>query len=183
MCLTSYFSLLIFTGLVASVIYSGKQTPGYSHIRHTISELGQIDAPCKKKVNYGVFLPVGIGLIVIALISWNMENGFTPYTFLAVSVGTGYLIATFFPADPGSPMWGSNRQQIHNAGGAVQYLGGAVSLLMLSKNSLLLEPFYLTSAYIVLLAAAGLSLPFLKSIRGFLQRIAELVLFGSLILT
>lgn len=180
---SSFFSLLIFTGLIISVFYFGKRTFGYSHIRHTISELGQMDAPHKLKVNYGVFLPTAVGLIAIALITWITENRFTPYALLAGSVGTGYLIAAFFPADPGSPIWGSMRQQIHNAGGAVQYLGGAASLIILSKNSLLLEPFYLTSAYILLIAAAGISLPFLKSIRGFIQRIAELVLFGNLILT
>lgn len=182
MWVTSYFSLFIFTGLIASVFYFGKKTPGYSHIRHTISELGQVDAPYKLKVNYGIFLPSGIGLFFIALIPWATENTFTPYSLLAGSVGTGYLVAAFFPADPGSPMWGSVRQQIHNAGGAVEYLGGAVSLLLLSKNSLFLEPFYVASAYIVFIAAAGLSVPFLKSYRGFIQRIAEMVLFASLIL-
>lgn len=179
---SSIFSVFIFTGLVISVIYFGKKTPGYSHIRHTISELGQIDAPHRSKVNYGVFLPSSIGLIIIVLITWITEDRFTPYALLAGSVGTGYFVAAFFPADPGSPMWGSMRQQIHNAGGAVQYLGGAASLIMLSKNSLFLEPFYLTSAYIVIIAAAGLSLPFFKSFRGLIQRIAELILFSNLIL-
>jgi hypothetical protein len=182
MWFSSYFSLIIFTGLTTSVYYFGKRTPGYSHIRHTISELGQVDAPHKLKINYWVFLPTGTGLIFIAMINGITENTFTPYSLLALSVATGYLVAAFFPADPGSPMWGSLRQQIHNLGGAAEYIGGAISLLLLSNISLFLEPFYTASAYIVFIAAAGLSVPFLKSYRGFIQRAAELVLFSNLVL-
>ncbi len=175
-------AVIISGGLFISILYFGFRTPGYSHIRHTISELGHINAPFRNSVNYCLFLPVGAGCYLLAILFFLQHHTSQFHSLLAISLGTGYLVSAFFPADPGSPMWGSIRQQIHNLGGAIQYVGGALSLFLLSDESLFLESFYHVSAWIVLAAALLISLPLFFRLRGLIQRIAELVLFGWLIL-
>lgn len=161
--------------LCGSIVYFAARRKSYSHIKHTISELGEKGSPDAGKVNNLVFLPVGMVMLLIALMSetQSMQG-------LSFCLGVGYTVAAFFPCDPGSPLSGSGRQQIHNLGGFVEYAGGLYFLNQAAKHAPLMfigkEAITATLiACIVLISIPNFSL------RGAAQRIAEVLLLGSLI--
>ena len=103
--------------------------PEYSHIRNTISELGEYGAPLSPLVSFGFFLPAGV-LVWIALYlayPFCSNNTLTSVGIMAfASLGFGYVMSAFFPCDPGSPLFGSWRQHAHNIAGFVEYLGTGI---------------------------------------------------------
>ncbi|GAB4579406.1 MAG: hypothetical protein Fur0022_21440 [Anaerolineales bacterium] len=161
--------------LVAILVFANRK-PGYSHLRHTISELGEVGAPDQRLVGFGVFLPVGLMLLFVGY-SFRLTHELT--TLLSVCIGAGYLGAAFFPCDPGSPLTGTMRQTIHNIGGAVEYFGGFVALMRISESW---GVGFQIAGFIVGGTGFALSIPALAPVRGLIQRVAELCLFGGLIL-
>lgn len=154
----------------------GRKKPNYHHLRHTISELVEIGAPQQRQVSWLVFLPVGLLMLVVAYLVQALA---TPLAALALCISIGYVVAAFFPCDVGSPLTGSNRQSMHNLGGTVEYIGGALVLLELAER---LGPLFRIAGYFVLAAGLAISVPQLAAVRGFIQRIAECCLFGGLVL-
>ena len=166
---------LLATGFfLVSLLFLATRKPGYSHLRHTISELGEVGAPDQRLVAFGMFLPIGVLLLVAAFLMRSNE----PHSLLALCIGVGYVVATFFPCDPGSPVTGTTRQSVHNLGGAVEYIGGAFALWKLGESLGL--PFQV-AAFVVFSAALFLSIPEAGPIRGLIQRLAEACLFGGLL--
>lgn len=160
--------------LAAALLYLAPRKPGYSHVRHSISELGETGAPDQQLVAYGVFLPIGLVFAFVALVLREHAQA----AALAASVAAGYVVAAFFPCDPGSPMQGSVRQGVHNVGGAVEYVGGGFSLMALSES---LGPILRYGGFVVLVAVAALTfLASGSSVRGLVQRVAECVLFVAI---
>jgi hypothetical protein len=130
--MTILWTVLFSTVLIASgVVYFGHRRPGYSHVRHTISELGEIGSPSSQVVSLGVFLPVGVGCLVAARWSAGRLEGSElseGLSTLALSIAIGYVVGAIFRCDPGCPLAGSWRQGIHNLGGGIEYVGGAAGL-------------------------------------------------------
>ena len=149
---------------------------GYSHFRHTISEIGESGAQHERFVAWGLFLPVGVVLLVVA---WFARPAAPAVAALASCIAVGYVGAALFPCDPGSPLAGSMRQTLHNLAGAVQYVGGGFALMTLARESG--QPFQ-AAGFLVLATAVGLSIVPSGAGRGLLQRMAELCLFASLAL-
>lgn len=166
--------LLAATHVSVMIIVLARRKPGYRHWQHSISELGEIGAPDQKFVAYGVFLPVGIALMIAAAMLRSMSE---PLAALAAAIAVGYVVAAFFPCDVGSPVMGSARQGMHNLGGAVQYAGGGFALLTLVES---LGPMFKFGGFVVLAATVALTVFPTTSIRGLVQRVAEPVLFGLL---
>lgn len=48
--------------LTAGICFFGRRRMGYSHLRHTISELGEQGAADMQRVSWGLFFPVGLAL-------------------------------------------------------------------------------------------------------------------------
>jgi hypothetical protein len=160
--------------LLTQIFVLARRTPLYSHMRDTISELGEFGAPEQRLVALGVFLPVGVVLLIVAA----LLRGANPLAaLLALCVAIGYLTAAAFPCDPGSPLSGSPRQGIHNLGGAVEYIGGGLALVRLSET---FGQAFAVAGFVVLSGAIALSIPGIAAIRGLIQRVAELCLFVSL---
>jgi hypothetical protein len=174
------FATIIAASLLICIVVFGRRREGYRHARHTISELGEQGAADHGRVRWGVFLPVGLGCMAVAALA-STATGPAGLTLgarvLAGSLGAGYLIAALFPCDPGSPLQGGWRQGVHNLGGGVEYVGGALGLLILSPE---LGQVASAGAVIVVLGTIGVSWPGLPW-RGAVQRLVESVLFGSLI--
>jgi hypothetical protein len=172
------FFLTVFAALYlfAFLVFLGYRTPGYSHVRHTISELGEIGAPYARLVAVGVFAPVGASVLLAAYLTRSTAPD---PALLALCISVGYLVAAMFPCDPGSPVSGSSRQAIHNLGGAVEYIGGAFALVRIAKH--VGQPFE-AAGLIVFGAAIAISLAPLSAVRGLIQRVAEVCLFGGLAL-
>lgn len=163
--------------LVIGIIYWGAKVPGHHHVKHTISELGEFGSPFSRQVSWGLFLMVGALLLIAGFLSTDHATA----RGLAACLGTGYVVAAFFPCDVGSPLGGSGRQQIHNLGGFVEYAGGAFFIFQAAETEL---PFvwldYKTAGMIVIAGIVLVSIPGFF-LRGLAQRITELILFGSLL--
>jgi len=178
--------ILLFLYLVMATIVWGIRQGDYNPIRHTISELGEDSKGHARAVNYTLFLTVGIVLLILALYLYTQTVALEQHLLsgILVCVGIGYTVAAFFPCDPGCPMThGSVRQHIHNAGGAVEYIGGGYLMLLLAKTDLRTEGITMLTAasYVVLIGGVAMSLSFLRMWRGLIQRAVELALFGGMI--
>ena len=162
--------------LVAGLVVLAPRKAGYSHIKHSISELGEIGAPDQRFVALGLFLPIGLLLLLVAIL---VHPASPAAATLALCVTIGYLGAAAFPCDPGSPLFGTTRQTLHNLAGAVEYAGGGFALMALAAS--LGQPFKI-AGFIVLGTAIALSVLPSNSVRGIIQRVAEACLFGGIAL-
>jgi len=170
-------ALAVTAYLIAGILYYGYKKSGYDHFKHTISELGETGTPWEKQVGFGLFLPVGIGLLVIAFTHWDHEI----VRGLSVCLAVGYLVAAFFPCDKGSPSSGSRKQQVHNLGGFIEYAGSIFFLVKAGEYDLgILGINFKIIGYIVIVCVIITSIPG-NPVRGLAQRVAELLLFGALI--
>ena len=166
-------SLVASAYLGIAIVVAANRLSAYSHVRDTISELAEHGSDYTTRVSFGVFLPVAILLGIVAFLTGPNDP---PIAALALSIAIGYGLGAFFPCDPGSPMIGSGRQAIHNFGGAIEYLGGALSLFWISETA---GPAFRVAGFLV--AASAVLLSFESPVRGVIQRIAELCLFVGLL--
>jgi hypothetical protein len=162
--------------LTAGVIYFGNNINHYSHLKHTISELGETGSVFEKKVNYCLFLPVGILLAIVALLERENIN----VMGLSLVLAVGYIVAAFFPCDPGSPSSGTWKQQLHNTGGFIQYAGSIYFIMKAGgqDHQLWIIPFT-TIGFIVIGCIIITSFP-KNPVRGLAQRMGEILIFGCL---
>ena len=159
--------------LCISVVVAGNREPGYNHVSQTISELAEYGSEYSQQVSIGVFLPVSISLGAVA---WLSRFADPPVAALALSIAVGYGLGAVFPCDPGSPLFGSLRQAVHNLGGAIEYLGGALSLFWIAETT---WPGFRVAGMLVGVSAILLS--FESPVRGAIQRIAETCLLAGLV--
>jgi hypothetical membrane protein len=168
----AFLPLLALGYLFACLFRLAPRKPGYSHLLHTISELGEIGTPDQRLIAWGVFLPVGLAFLPGALL---FRNSAPSIAALCLCVAVGYIVAAVFPCDPGSPVSGSARQAVHNLGGAIEYIGGGFSLFAAAES--FGAPCRIAS-FVVLAVAAALTLLPAGAPRGLVQRIGETALFG-----
>jgi hypothetical protein len=178
--------LMLTSGLIVllGTIGFASLRPEYTHFRNTISELGETGAALSLQVSYGMFLPAGILVWIAMYLAASSAETFELKVVLALlsSLGTGYVMAAFFPCDPGSPLMGSWRQQVHNIFGFIEYAGTAGGLLL--AGNFLLKKGLTTAAVlfglgglVVLLCLTGLSIASAFQYRGAIQRVAEAIMF------
>lgn len=173
------------------IVIAGARRPGYSHVRNTVSELGEMGAPGARVISLALFVPVGLTCLAIAVAvagqpssSPDLASG---VSVIAASIGIGYVGASLIPCDPGSPLRGSPRQTVHNLIGTVQYVGVACGLWLAGRSPSAtlrdagLISVFLAGACFVGLAYVMLSVPQTMRVRGLLQRITELASFAALI--
>ena len=86
MHLATYLPLLALGFLSTTLIVLGRRKPQYSHVIHTISELGEVGAPNQRLVAWGVFFPVGLVLLPI---SYLFHSSFPAVAALAGCVAAG----------------------------------------------------------------------------------------------
>ena len=169
--------------LVASVtIYFGRRKPGYSHLRHTISELGEMGSPVGKSVSCLGFVSIGASLWLFVAIAAQLVPDQTDVFFMLSLVGAGYVGGGVFRCDRDAPFIGTWRTVLHNVFGTLEYVGAAAAFLTLKQNdfwSPLAEVMSFAGG-IVLLCFAGLAFP--HPFRGLVQRIAETVIFAGVVL-
>ena len=170
-------SFFVLSYLIAGTFYFGNKIKNYSQIKDTISELAYTGSRYEKQVSFGLFFPVGIMLVIIGFLA-NDNNHILG---LASSLSIGYLVAAFFPCDPGSPSSGSWNQHLHNLGGFIEYAGSIFFIMKAAENDLSIGfiPFKIIG-YIVIVCIIITSIP-KNPVRGLAQRIAELLLFTCLL--
>jgi hypothetical protein len=54
--------------LAACLPILGRRKPGYSHLRNTISEIGETGARDRRFVALALFLPIGLALLLVAYV-------------------------------------------------------------------------------------------------------------------
>lgn len=161
--------------LLILLIVLARRKPGYRHAIHSISELGEVGAPQQRFVAFGLFLPVGVACLSVGyLLLARNESA----AMLATAIGVGYVVAAFFPCDPGSPVFGTLRQTIHNIGGGIEYGGGAIALMKLAEE---FEQPFRAGGFVVLAVLLGLTVLPPSAPRGAIQRVGEALLFGLLV--
>lgn len=165
-------------------LYFASQRPGYSHITHTISELGETGTSHARQVAFGFFLPVGFLVwLSLWLVHRKAPDKQASLMLLAMScLGTGYVISAFFPCDPGAPLFGSWQTQVHNVFGFIDYEGTGIGFLLVSRcfarrNATIHAAAFLVAGALVLICLALLSLENAHYIRGAIQRVAEVIEF------
>ena len=164
-------ALLTTLWLAAGIALLERATPGYQRRHQTISELGSRGAPCETAARWALFLPVGLATGLHAL--WWMTAGDWPAVLLGAALSVGYLSAALCPADPGSPLGGSTTNRLHNLGGMIMYLGGALGLLLATGQ----KPFTLSVAVVLILMTPALAPADPTGHRGHIQRLMEILLF------
>ncbi len=172
--------------VLIETFYFALQRPNYSHIANTISELGETGAPHARWVAFGFFLPVGL-LVWLSLWLVHREASDTDASLMVLAMsclGAGYAIAAFFPCDPGSPLFGSWRQQVHTVLGFIDYEGTGIGFLLVSRyfakrNATIQAVAFLAAGALVLLCLALLSLETTFQVRGAIQRVAEIIEFAG----
>ena len=164
-------------------VYFGIRKPGYSHVRHTISELGEIGSPVGWSVSYIGFLSTGISLWLFLLVAAGaLPRESTEAFYLLSLVGAGYVGGAIFRCDAGAPLIGSWRNTLHNFFGALEYVGAAGAFTTL-KRSEFWSPLSEVMGYaggLVLLCLWGISFP--HPYRGLIQRVAETTIFLGVVL-
>ncbi len=167
-------------------IVFGLRWPGYSPSRDFISELGAAGAPDAAAVNL-TFLLAGLLFVATCVTTARATRGSTTAMMLASLVGWSYVVVAFAPCDAGCPADGSSTQALHNAVGALGYLGGGIGLLLASRAGAPVRhaPPWLSVAA-GLLAIGGLvamGAPELADVRGAAQRVVEGGVFVWLLVT
>lgn len=175
--------------LSISVIWFARQRGDYSHRRHTISELGEVGAPHARAVAWGSFAPTGLFFCasLLALRACLPRGGDISQGVLFFGlVGVGYLLSAVFPCDAGAPPFGSVRNQVHNFIGGIDYLGalGGLDVLRRSLEDVAGWTHLAAASRIafvaVLVGFIGTVYP--NPVRGLMQRVGEVAIFGWLVL-
>lgn len=157
--------VLIVAGVVLPQIIGSIQN-GYSHKSQFLSELGATGAPYQLLNNYGSLLPIAIAVFVLVL---GLYQKFPRTLLITVgvtllfAVGISYLSGFFFPCDPGCPVTGSLKQNLHNLFGLFQYLSVITGLFLIFLGLRKSAPkFSIFTLLITILVLAG----FLQVISG-----------------
>lgn len=172
------------TAAIAVVVpaYFGSRKPGYSHLRHTISELGETGSPIGRGASIGFFL-TGVFLWLFLLAAAKALPHEPKEVFYLLSlVGVGYVGGGIFRCDPGAPLIGSWRNTLHNTCAVLEYIGavGAFTTLNRSEFWSALSEYMEYAGGLVLICLWLISFP--HPLRGLVQRVAEAVIFVGVVL-
>jgi hypothetical protein len=163
--------------------YFGRRKPGYSHVRDTISELGETGSPVGAQVSYVGFVSIAILLWLFLFVAARAAPSGSTEAFWWLSlVGAGYFGGAIFRCDPGAPLMGSWQNTFHMVFGVAEYVGAAVAFSMLKLDDYW-APLSNVLEYaggVVLVCLFGISFP--HALRGFIQRVAETIIFGGVVL-
>jgi hypothetical protein len=133
------FALLTLASVVLFTILGALTFPGYSHTAQFMSELGARGAPQEMLIRFAGFLPAGVFMIlfVIGAFTSLSRSALTTAGLIGMAVyAIGYIVAAFFPCDPGCrPVHPSISQLIHNFFGLIGYVLAPLTLLALGFSA------------------------------------------------
>ncbi len=159
----------------------------YSHISQYISELNAAGTAWDWQIGYFGFVPLGLlGLVLMLLVRPSAraigasEIGF----WFLMAEPMVYVFSAFAPCDLGCPSEGSLSQNLHNVVSAVTLLVTTSGVVLLAFNSEF-SPRKRIGWLVLALTFIGFYVlalvPDLDPIRGLLQRLAEGILYSSLL--
>jgi len=179
-------SIAAVLALVVTLL-AGALLPNYSHTKSYISELGAFGVPNGEIVSFAGFLPIGLLILIfLFLVSpfVTMKGHARVGYWLLLGIAASYIGAAFFRCDLACPASGSERQAIHNLLGLMGYGAGGIGLLMFASSihNISLRRFFRVAGAMSIFALFLIGTPQLEMWRGAFQRVAEIVLFPSLLL-
>ena len=162
-------------------IYFARLKPGYSHMRHTISELGETGSPVGWAVSLYGFLPTGLLVWAFCFFAAGAAPQVSREIFFMLSlVGAGYVGGAIFRCDKDGPLSGSWSTLLHNIFGAFEYIGAAGAFFALERDvGSPLSSVFKVAGFIVFASFFGVTFP--HPFRGLSQRIAETIIFGGMV--
>jgi hypothetical membrane protein len=179
---------------IASVLYAATfyvmgawLKPGYSHSANFISELNATGTPWAQELGLFGFVPLGLILAAFLLVAYPLARlaGRSRAGFILLwSQPAAFIGAALAPCDSGCS-GSSALQQIHHLIGLVTYLAASVAFFLLSFHSRLAAGGrrFLRIAALAWLGLFVLMLvPELAPIRGLLQRVADAILWITVLL-
>jgi hypothetical protein len=181
--LSLVLSILAAASAAAVPAYYGRRKPGYSHVRDTISELGEAGSPVGSVVSYVGFMAIGIFLWLFLIVAARTVPNEATEPFWALSlIGAGYVGGAIFRCDPGAPAFGSWSNGLHNLFGFGEYAGAAAGFAMLRESDYWspLSGIMQYAGGLVAVCILGISFP--HPFRGLIQRVAEATIFAGIVL-
>ncbi|GHG90943.1 DUF998 domain-containing protein [Comamonas sp. JC664] len=178
-------ALLVMALGVLPPFWFARRRPGYSHVRSTVSELGESGAPDALRVAWLGFAPAGLAVLVFsALLHAQLTSLGADGTaaVLLSLLGVSYVGAAVFPCDAGAPFWGTWKNQMHNLVAGLGYFGAGAGLLEMKRvfedlpTLAPLSPISGLLGPVILLGVFVLS--FESPVRGLIQRTVEGLVFG-----
>lgn len=172
---------------IATPLVGGSLRPGYMQTTQFISELGEKGAEHGASISLLGFAPTGVLVLLFLALAAPALPRTRRATFglLAfAAVGAAYLVAAVARCDAGCPSTGSTSQTVHNLFGVLEYVGALAGLLLLasaldaSPAWRSLAPATVVCAVLVGVGFGLLLVPSLLPLRGLLQRVAEVGVFG-----
>ncbi len=185
-CVSRPFALAIAATLVAWLppVAFGYRWDDYRASRDFISELGAAGAPDAGTVNLTFLLAGALFVATCAAIAARTRRGYV-HLALASLVGWSYVVVAFVPCDAGCPAEGSSAQGLHNAVGALGYLGGGLGLLLAAPTASpgRHAPSWLaaTAGLCAIGGLVAMGAPELADVRGAAQRVVEAAVFAWLL--
>ncbi len=162
--------------------------PGYSSRSQFISELNATGTAYAEELGMFGFLLLGILLalfLAVAAPLAQVEGRSRVGWWLLWSQPIAFISVYFAPCDAGCPDSGSFTQLIHNAFGLLTYFAGALGLMLLASAPVLAGTkarVYLFFTGIAFVALFMIMLqPELSMVRGVLQRTADVLLGGAIL--
>jgi hypothetical protein len=162
--------------------------PGYSSSSQFISELNATGTAYAEELGFFGFLQVGFLLALFLAVATplaQVEGRSRVGWWLLWSQPIAFISVYFAPCDAGCPDSGSFSQLIHNAFGLLTYFAGALGLMLLASAPVLATTkarvylFFTGIAFVVLFML--MLQPELSMVRGVLQRAADVLLGGAIL--
>ena len=162
--------------------------PGYSHAAQYISELGATGTPFGWQASWLGFVPFGVSILVLLFVARGAVPlqgvGRVGYWLLSLEA-LAWIGSALAPCDAGCPLEGSVSQGLHNLLALVTYLGTTLAVILIGcsrglKTSARLLLWFAATTWFLMFGA--MLDPAFEPMRGTLQRVAEVVLYGSLLL-
>ena len=165
----------------------GALKPGYSHISQYISELNATGTAYAQLIGWLGFVPFAIFsaiLIVIYSRIAPVKGASRVGYWLLMLQPVAYLVATVSPCDAGCPAEGSPSQMLHNTASLLTYVLTGFGLFLLAltpKISLKVRALWFALGLVWLFLFALMADTSLAEWRGLFQRLAEWIVFGTLL--
>lgn len=174
---TSYFVMLLGGAALK---------PGYSHVSQFISELNASGTPHAKAIGWFGFVPFGVlaaALIAVVSRSASVRGASRLGCWLLLALPIGYIGSAVVPCDVGCPLDGSLNQLLHNLLGLFVCVAATLGLFLLSFAPDI-QPrwrlFWAALSFAWLVLFSLMVDDSMAEWRGLLQRLSELIVFGSL---
>ena len=187
--LSGRWLIVVLASFYLLVLFGGASLKSeYTHASQYISELNAVGSAWSWQIGYLGFLPLSLlGLLLLMVVAPRTNlNGISRVGYwLLLAEPVAYASSALAPCDLGCPSTGSLSQNLHNLLAVITLPMTALGLVFLSLNDRLApakKVGWVALAVIFITLYSFALVPEAAEWRGFLQRLAEGILYGTLCL-